>query len=584
MKLMAFVAPLCLLLLAADQPKQTTPTYLETLDVAISNVDVVVTDKHGKSVSGLTAADFDVRENGQPQTITNFSAYSTSAGTINVRGPEQRPAGTPEPAVTAPPPRKFVFFLDDMSIHPQSRGKLVADAHRFIETQMRPGDEAMIITPANAMKGELTFTADRAAIDKEIATMIDKSAFRTDTPQRAEQFFYDTVVAGSTGQDYINKAKIYATKVNRRVTTTLRALLGVVGSLTQTEGKKVLVIMSESLTAQPGREAFTFSQVHDANNQNISPDEFSGLNAFETNTSNVYWYDARPMIHDLGARATANGITIYTIQPDPGFAVGPTGLSAGSPPPRLSQLDVVRGQHLAPTAQNVSSAGPAVNPFQREIVDGTGTTLGSLAAATGGKFWRGIGELDDAFRTMASDLDSYYSIGYRVSGAQNAIQHIDVAVKGRPELVVRTRRDVMRYSPEREMDEIATAALLTTKDVNELGITAEAAPPTRTIDAYKVNVAVKIPLDKLTFIPQGDKYEAEFSVHYAAADGANYTTGETRSQKLSVPASDIDVVRTHSYTYTSTLVVAPGTARISVGVLDKLSRLSGFQRLSVVAR
>jgi len=271
MKLMAFVAPLCLLLLAADQPKQTTPTYLETLDVAISNVDVVVTDKHGKSVSGLTAADFDVRENGQPQTITNFSAYSTSAGTINVRGPEQRPACTPEPAVTAPPPRKFVFFLDDMSIHPQSRGKLVADAHRFIETQMRPGDEAMIITPANAMKGELTFTADRAAIDKEIATMIDKSAFRTDTPQRAEQFFYDTVVAGSTGQDYINKAKIYATKVNRRVTTTLRALLGVVGSLTQTEGKKVLVIMSESLTAQPGREAFTFSQVHDANNQNISP-------------------------------------------------------------------------------------------------------------------------------------------------------------------------------------------------------------------------------------------------------------------------------------------------------------------------
>jgi len=195
-----------------------------------------------------------------------------------------------------------------------------------------------------------------------------------------------------------------------------------------------------------------------------------------------------------------------------------------------------------------------------------------------------MGDFDAAFRTMATDLDSYYSIGYRVSGSQNAIRHIDVAVKGRPDLVVRTRRDVMRYSPEREMDEIATAALLTTKDINELGITAEAAQPARTIDAYRVQVSVKIPLDKLTFIPQGDAYLAEFSVHYAAADGANYTTGEMRSQKLRVPASDIDVVRTHSYTYTSTLVVAPGTARISVGVFDKLSRLSGFQRLSVEAR
>jgi len=583
-KLIAVVAPLSLLLLAADPPKQTAPTFLETLEVTISNVDVVVTDKHGKSISGLSAADFDVRENGEPQTITNFSAYATSSATKDLRRPEERRGTEEAVTVTAPPPRKFVFFIDDLSVQPQSRGKLTEDAHRFIESEMRPGDEAMIITPSSATKGELTFTADRAAIDKQIETLIDKAVLRTNTPQRAEQFFYETVVARASGEDYINKARIYATRVNRRVTTTLRALLGVVGSLTQTEGKKVLVIMSESLTAQPGREAFNLSQVMNANNEDISPDEFSGRNAFDTNTSSVYWYDARPMIRELGARATANGITIYSIQPDPGFAVGPTGLSAGSAPPRLTPLQIAKQQRLPPTAQIVSSADPAVNSFQREITEGTGTTLDSLAAATGGKFWRGMGDFDAAFRTMATDLDSYYSIGYRVSGSQNAIRHIDVAVKGRPDLVVRTRRDVMRYSPEREMDEIATAALLTTKDINELGITAEAAQPARTIDAYRVQVSVKIPLDKLTFIPQGDAYLAEFSVHYAAADGANYTTGEMRSQKLRVPASDIDVVRTHSYTYTSTLVVAPGTARISVGVFDKLSRLSGFQRLSVEAR
>jgi hypothetical protein len=94
---------------------------------------------------------------------------------------------------------------------------------------------------------------------------------------------------------------------------------------------------------------------------------------------------------------------------------------------------------------------------------------------------------------------------------------------------------------------------------------------------------VKIPLGKLAFIPDGDKYRALFSVHYAAADGADYTTGTYREQALQVPASEIDAVRAKVYTYTSTLIVAPGTLKVAVGVYDKYSRLAGFRQLEVVA-
>jgi len=588
MKTLAWIAPLSLLLLAADPPKQTAPTFLETLEVTISNVDVVVTDKQGHSVRGLRRDDFDIRENGAPQPITNFAEYGTSSGTteLNVPAPAAAPA-TPaaEAAVSAPPARKFVFFVDEMSIHPDSRGKLLRHAHDFIETAMRDGDEALILTPANAMSGKLTFSPDRAAIDAQLRSLIEKSKFRSDTPTLAEQFFYQNVVQRASGEERRAMARIYATKVNRRVTSTLRSLLGVVGSMTQTEGKKVLVVMTESLPAEPGKEAFGIEQSLAAANANITPDEFSGRTQFDTNTGKALWFDARPMIRELGARATANGITIYSIQPDPGVVIAPPGLAAGSSPPRQTPIGLLLGSAPRPTAQSVSSAGPAVSAFQRDLVSETATTLGSLADATGGKFWSGEGELGDAFRTMANDIDSYYSIGYRVAeSVPNSVRKIAVAVKNRPDLVVRTRRDVLRYSPDREMDEIATAELLTTKNVNELGISAAASKPSRTIDAYKIDVAVKIPLEKLTFIPQGDKYEAEFSVHYAAADGANYTTGQMRQQTLRVPAGEIDAVRRHTYTYTSTLVVAPGTARISVGVFDKLSRLSGFQKLEVMAR
>src|ERR1043165_8471961 len=71
--------PIVLALMLPQSP-QTTPTFLESLDVRITNVDVVVTDKRGHTVRGLGRNDFVVLENGTPQTITNFAEYSGSTG------------------------------------------------------------------------------------------------------------------------------------------------------------------------------------------------------------------------------------------------------------------------------------------------------------------------------------------------------------------------------------------------------------------------------------------------------------------------------------------------------------------------
>jgi hypothetical protein len=157
-------------------------------------------------------------------------------------------------------------------------------------------------------------------------------------------------------------------------------------------------------------------------------------------------------------------------------------------------------------------------------------------------------------------------------------------VKGRPELSVRARREILRRSPEREMDEIVAANLIFPRQVNELGITAAAEKPQNRIESIRVPVIVRIPMANLTFIPNGDKYRAEFSVHYAAIDGAGFTTGAFREQIVEIPASEIDAARTKPFKYTTDLMVSPGTLRIAVGVYDKYSRLAGFQQLEVNAR
>ena len=45
----------------------------ETVEVRVTNVDAIVTDKNGEPVTGLTKDDFLVFEDGTPQQITHFA-------------------------------------------------------------------------------------------------------------------------------------------------------------------------------------------------------------------------------------------------------------------------------------------------------------------------------------------------------------------------------------------------------------------------------------------------------------------------------------------------------------------------------
>jgi hypothetical protein len=56
-----------------QKPSATKPpTFAAAVDVVL--IDAVVTDKQGRTVKGLTAEDFVVREDGERQALTSFEA------------------------------------------------------------------------------------------------------------------------------------------------------------------------------------------------------------------------------------------------------------------------------------------------------------------------------------------------------------------------------------------------------------------------------------------------------------------------------------------------------------------------------
>src|SRR5688572_27202269 len=88
---------------------QLEAQYVERVDVAVASIDVVVRDRDGKLVQGLTADDFEVYEDGKLQPITNFSAFDARAAAVTLATPAPA-VEAPSPAVLPRPAHLFILF------------------------------------------------------------------------------------------------------------------------------------------------------------------------------------------------------------------------------------------------------------------------------------------------------------------------------------------------------------------------------------------------------------------------------------------------------------------------------------------
>ena len=551
------------ILLAVLLATQQQQPYIETFEVRLHNLDVVVTDAKGQPVNGLGKDDFVVVEDGIAQEVTNFAEYSESAG----KAAGARDARAPEEQTT--PPRRFIFFVDELSLHPSSRTKLLKNSVALMKNSMRPGDVASVIRPFGTDMVRQDFTSDQKAIEAALRKVMAESDTRTDTQTARELRFLQLQLADSSTLIEKNFAvRVYADIARRRVEQRLGQLRSLVASLGKTEGKKVLVLMTASLAAYPGREAFNLADVKMGSNPEVDAEVPGSLPSFP---------DLTPQIRELGHVAAANGVTIYALQPDV-----PLELAIGGGEQSRRQLTQVAPS----TGRPMPPAHSLSENFFGLILDNTETTMVSLAETTGGRWFRGDGNIDDAFRQVGDDLRSYYSLAYRAHGNPDKARHVEVRVKGHPELKVRTRSEVLEKSTTSEMKDLTVANLLYPGKVNELGVRAVAGVPKKGKSRFTIPVETQIPMDKLTFLPLPDgRYRASFVVTYAATgERSDFIAGQERRQDVDIDESQFRTLPGKMFHYSSDVVVAPGHVRIAVGALDLTSKLSGFSTVEVDAR
>ena len=190
---------------AAQQPQQTQqPVFRTTTRLIVQTV--TVKDKDGKVIEGLTAKDFTVTEDGQPQDIAFVEfqrmqgpppATAAPAATVAQTPAATPPAAATQPAavpatnapveratatgIAAPPPgdiryqdrRLLVFYFDGSSMSPPDQIRAYTNAMKYIDTQMTSADLVAIMAfQDGAVSVKTDFTDNKNTLREVIQILI----------------------------------------------------------------------------------------------------------------------------------------------------------------------------------------------------------------------------------------------------------------------------------------------------------------------------------------------------------------------------------------------------------------------------
>jgi VWFA-related protein len=427
------------------QPQQAVPPA----EAALVRLDVVVTDPEGRVVGDLTERDFDVREDGKPQSIHYFLVAGRSGARL---APGARAEAPPEAAAVAGPGRHIVIVFDDLHVSESSLPYARDALRRFVHEFTSDDDTVALLSTSAGVLHQLT--QDRASLEQAVSALtsrdmtIGRGRGAMMSPGEAElvmqgqfnaiQLVGSTLMAGqgtgvvpptgprsavegasSAGQTgpgsvaditSLSQREFYEKEARRLAAPVLAETLHFSSATLAT-----LDQMLRQLATLPGRKICLL----------VSDGFYVGRGTDQDRT--------REMLRVTDA-ATRSGAVVYTLDAR-GLAGGAEWREASTrsvdAPPGLQQAVSSQAQQLL-----------------RE-------NLASIADGTGGFLVKGTNDLESGLQRILADNDVYYLLAYEPANTKRdgRFRKIDVRLPGHPGLTVRTRKGY--FAPD---DKAATRA------------------------------------------------------------------------------------------------------------------------------
>jgi hypothetical protein len=208
----------------------------------------------------------------------------------------------------------------------------------------------------------------------------------------------------------------------------------------------------------------------------------------------------------------------------------------------------------------------------------------ALASATGGTAVVNTSNFDDALAGLASDFDTYYSLGYPAPNSGDGAYHkIQVRLK-RPGLSVRHRQGYVDRSPEERVADRTLSSLLLDLESNPLEVSLDFGEPQRQgKKRYRLPVMVRIPVDHVTLLDTGGTREGRLKIFLVVKDDEGGVSDLHRhAYPLNIPDEQLVDALQREIGYYATLEVRPGRPVVAVGVWDELAGSESFVQKRVL--
>jgi VWFA-related protein len=520
---------------ATAMPQRQLPPAGDTIDVSIVNVDVFVTDKQGKRVTGLTANDFEIRENGRVQPITHFAEYSDAE---DVRARNQNGEAATPPAVK----RTILVFVERFSLPTFRTEPMFASIRKTLRSVVRPGDSAAIVFWDNESAFTLQdFTDDLGSIEAALteverqSTGVPGSADLLRRRAFARAFFASQPSDRIAGRRDLDSLDDWDVQANAHIalfrfehkTEELQALMR---GMSDADGRKIVILATNEFGVYP-----------------------------TTNPLPTRRHLETEKYRDAVARtANEHGITIYPVYPV-GLEWTPRG-SAENRSAVSSRQDMAR------------------NARDQEVLANQTRALDELAKETGGLMASGSADIVSLLPRVAEDLNRYYSIAYRTP-ATGTTRSREISVKTRQRgYIVRSRREYVEKTDATRMRDRVIANLYSPDQQGAIPVHVDLGRIDQTgRTRWSVPVRVTLPVEALSVGPDG---KGSLSI-FMATGGVIGIMSDVQQRMQTYSVAELEG-REH-VTYEVTLTFNGATSVVSVGVMDTGSKDFGLKTVELPA-
>ncbi len=521
--------------------------FFERLDVNVVNVEVYVTDKKGNRVTGLTKDDFELEVARNPVAITYFYAVEGGKGVTGGGEPVQtaeaadpRLASLQGQARSVPEDQRLhmILYVDNFNLRPFNRNRVLRQTRNFLRTRLRPGDQVMLVTYERTLHTRVNFTNDPELIASALFDIEEMSAHGVsyDSDRRDMLQWIDEA---EEVHQVRGRAFQYAESIYNDMSFTLDALKTLVESLYGLPGRKAILHVSDGLSMRAGEDVF--HAIYDR-----FPEDSSVL-------MDSHRYDLSRRFGSLTNQANASRVTFYTLE------------AAG-----------LRTYSYLNVANRTPGGGPRVDQVHFSNLQ---STLRFMARETGGMAFVNTNNYAPMLERMADDFDTYYSLGFSPAAAESGrFRRIKVTVKGKKGLVVRHREGYRDRSISTRMTDGTLAALHYGYQDNPLAVELEFGDMiARGKGQFVVPVLVRIPLGRLSFVPQEDMHRGRVRLFVGAKDSeGGLAPIQDVPVPIDIPRAELEQAMEQVYQYEIKLIMRGGRQVVAIGVRDEIGAVTGF--------